>query len=104
MSNFIQLCLNGTALLDDIDNYIELWHDSETNLELHDFLGFTQQEYSLWLEDSSLLPYIIIAHREKRKIDDVIKESSALPLAARADSQRTVEELVIWLQEKGLWK
>jgi hypothetical protein len=50
MSNsFIEKCINGDASLDEIDNYIDEWHDSDSdiNLELHEFLGMSWEEYSL---------------------------------------------------------
>jgi len=31
MSNFIRKCLEGNALLDDIDDYVDTWHESDTN-------------------------------------------------------------------------
>ena len=65
MSNFIQDCLRGKALLDDIDDYIDVWHASDSDLNLHDFLGMTNQEFHAWVRDPDVLPQIIKAKRNK---------------------------------------
>ena len=38
MSNFINECLTGDAFLDDIDDYIDNWHQDDGGLSLYDFL------------------------------------------------------------------
>ena len=48
MSNFIEKCLNGEALLDDIDDFVDEWHESKGNIPLYEFLGMKKSEYSLW--------------------------------------------------------
>ena len=58
MSNFIKKCVTGDALLDDIDDYIDDWHRDGGGLSLYDFLGMTRNEYSLWVQDPSCLPFI----------------------------------------------
>jgi hypothetical protein len=42
-SSFIEKCINGDASLDEIDDYIDVWHDSYSarDIELHQFLGLT---------------------------------------------------------------
>jgi hypothetical protein len=60
-SSFIEKCINGDASLDEIDDYIDEWHDSDSSndLELHQFLGMTWAEYSLWAIKPSLLAEIV---------------------------------------------
>ena len=48
---FIDACLNGEAVLDDVEDYIEYWHTHKTDVELHEFLGMTSHEYANWLKD-----------------------------------------------------
>ncbi|MCA6501785.1 MAG: hypothetical protein ACK54E_01130 [Pseudanabaena sp.] len=77
MSNsFIEKCINGDASLDEIDNYIDEWHDSDSdiNLELHEFLGMSWEEYSLWAVKPSLLAEIL-NHRKQ----DVSSKKLVLP-------------------------
>lgn len=63
MSNFIQKCINGDALLLDIDNYIEVWHKSDSNVPIYSFLGMSKEEYMLYLENESNLNLILSSHK-----------------------------------------
>ena len=75
-SSFIEKCINGDASLDEIDDYIDEWHDSDSdiNLELHEFLGMSWEEYSLWAVKPSLLAEIL-NHRKQ----DVVFKRLVLP-------------------------
>ncbi len=75
-SSFIEKCINGDASLDEIDDYIDEWHDSNSDidLELHEFLGMTWEEYSLWAVKPSLLADIL-NHRKQ----DVGSKKLVLP-------------------------
>ena len=68
MSNFIEKCVQGRALLDDIDDFIDKWHEGENDEPLHKFLGMTESEYSLWVADPEILPFIITAHQQNRDV------------------------------------
>jgi len=61
--NFVEKCLADEALADDIDDYVGLWHDSESDpgVSLADFLGFSDLEYRLWAEKPHALPLILNA-------------------------------------------
>jgi hypothetical protein len=85
MSKFIELCIRGEALLEDIDDFVDEWHESSVEEPLHKFLGMTKDEYSLWVADPDVLPSIVVAHREHRNVSDVIDDFQALPMAARSN-------------------
>ena len=55
---FVEKCLGGEALLDDIDDYIDRWHEGEgdPDASLAAFLGFTDEEYKLWAEKPNAWP------------------------------------------------
>lgn len=101
MSNFILNCINGDALLSEIDDYIDLWHESDSELSIHEFLGMTKKEYSLFVDDEQYLASIITANKENIDIRVVIE--SQLAMAARSDSQAKSEKLLRWLKSEGLW-
>jgi hypothetical protein len=101
MSNFILNCINGDALLSEIDDYIDLWHDSDTEMSLHKFLGMTKEEYALYVEDEQYLATIVTARREKSNIKLIIE--SQVAMAARSDDQAKSERLQRWLKNEGLW-
>ena len=104
MSNFIEKCLNGEALLDDIDDFIDEWHESEGKLPLYKFLGMKKSEYSLWVADAGVLPFIVTAHRQKMEVHDFLNDLNALPMAARSDGPVKARQLMNWLKKEGLWK
>ena len=70
---FIEKCLSGDALYEDIDDYVDIWHDSNSTDELYEFLGMTRQEYWLWVRNPDILPQIVQAHKEKLDIHAILK-------------------------------
>ncbi len=60
---FIDLCLEGRADLSDIDEYVEAWHTTDEDVRLHQFLGMTIGEYSLWVEKPQVLRSILFSKR-----------------------------------------
>lgn len=48
MKSFMQKCLVGSAMLSEIDDYIEFWHTNETRVPLRFFLGLTEHKYEEW--------------------------------------------------------
>lgn len=102
MSDFIKDCIEGYALMTEIDDYIDAWHQSDSDLALHDFLGMTRKEYALFIEDNNYLASIITAHKSGQNIVSVIHRLF-VPLAARSsDSTKTVQ-LRKWLKNEKLW-
>ena len=104
MSSFIESCIHGDAMLEEVDEFVEQWHESNSESELHEFLGMTAREYSLWVVDPDILPFIVIARRSNRGVDDVLEEIEHLPLAARAESPEKAKKLMSWLKSEGLWQ
>lgn len=102
MSNFIEDCINGDALMSEIDDYIDNWHESESELPLYRYLGMTDKEYSLFVEDESLLAFIITAHRDKVDVREIVESQEKL--AARSDNQAKSDRLKRWLEDEGLWE
>lgn len=99
--DFITLCVNGEVLLDDIDDFVEEWHEGSYTGTLHDFLGMTWEEYSLWVADNDILPFIVTSHKDNVDINVVVEEFYAIPLAARADSTHKAKILMKWLKQQG---
>lgn len=100
MSNFIIDCINGDALMSDVNDYIDHWHDSDTSLPLHDFLGMTKKEYMLFVEDENYLGSIITAHKSNKNVESIIRDEIAI--AARSDDAAKSKKLQKWLESEGL--
>ena len=98
--NFIELCVRGKVLMEEIDDFVDEWHEGNFNQDLHEFLGMDEDEYTLWMRDASVLPFIVTAHAKKRSLGEVLEEYSGLPIAARSN-QGNVEKMLDWLQQQG---
>lgn len=99
--SFIDLCLGGDVLEDEIDEFIDKWHeDEETTLELHDYLGMSWEEYSVWATRPSILPFILSAKRNGTTFDLEL-DQERLALAARAGSVNEANRIEAWLKQIG---
>ena len=102
MSNFIDDCLNGVALLSDFDLIVEKWHSGEldSNLSLRETLGMSNNEYVLWMKDPNNINFIVHARQRNISVENAIDEFFALPMAARGSSKEEIEAIVSWLKDE----
>lgn len=58
---FIDLCLAKKAKPEDIDDFIDKWHDGRAGVgrELREYLGMNKVEYALFIQDSGNLYKIL---------------------------------------------
>ena len=58
---FMDLALCGAFenIASEIGIFIEKWHSSNSNLKLYEYLGFTNSEFALYIEDPNALESII---------------------------------------------
>ena len=58
--SFVQAVLAGQATADQVDSWVDKWHESDTSgVELHDFLGLRESEMESWLNERLTLEEII---------------------------------------------
>ena len=100
MSNFIQNCLTGDALPDEIDDCIDQWHDGSSELPLHTYLGMSWDEYATWIESPNSLVYIIAAHKYNISYSEAVSRAAAM--AARSSSINKLPEIERWLDKQGI--
>jgi hypothetical protein len=99
--NFVDLCLSGDVLEDEVDDFVESWHEDENSTqELHEYLGMSWEEYSVWATRPSILPFILSA-RKNRTTFDLEVNQERLALAARAESAQEAAKLEAWLKLIG---
>lgn len=99
--NFVSLCLSGDVLEDEIDDFVESWHEDEgSNQELHEYLGMSWEEYSIWATNPSILPFILSARMRGTSFDVEVNQER-LALAARAGSPLEAKKLHAWLKLIG---
>ena len=72
MSSFIENCLANRAVPDDIDDYIDEWHEGKGEIPLYQYLGMNQSEYSRWVINPGILPAILADHRREQSMEDLL--------------------------------
>jgi hypothetical protein len=99
--NFVDLCLAGTVSEEEIDDFVDAWHTAPEGKELHDYLGMTQDEYSLWLRAPDTLPCILKARRDGKPLTKAVTEvCEEMRRTSPANGDLTVARLQKWLKEK----
>ncbi|WP_380784588.1 hypothetical protein [Sphingomonas sp. R86521] len=98
-TKFIDRYALGFAEAEDINDFIDYWHDSDSIAELHDFLGLSWEEYTLLAADSYALPIIVKARMERvpiaRAVNDNIRSYERI--AARSDDAGKISALQRWI-------
>ena len=70
---FIDLYLSGKCVPEDIDDFVDAWHERPGKQELYEFLGMTEDEYSLWVRDPDVLPHIAHARRTSVPLAGIVR-------------------------------
>lgn len=96
---FIDLCLQGVASPSEIDDFVDRWHDAPEKSELHDFLGMTKTEYSLWVRVPDALSIILKSRREAKSLAAAISDD--LRQAGPAADRFPLARLRDWLKAQG---
>lgn len=66
-TTFLDQCLAGKVSPDDIDDFIDAWHEGDGKDEtLARYLGFADAEYAEWVEHPEMRDTILEAHRAGR--------------------------------------
>lgn len=61
MKTFAEKCVDNQEDPENIDEYIKEWHESDSDLPIHDFLGICKEAYNLWVSQPDMLSMIILA-------------------------------------------
>lgn len=101
MSNlsFVELALDGQALSDEIEDYVEAWHNSSSDKQVHEYLGMTFEEYSLWVSDPNAIDLILSARHAHRPLREAVNDNIRVQerIAARADEAGKLAILSRWI-------
>jgi len=103
---FVDQCLEGLATLDEVDDFVEAWHEGEDARDLHEYLGLTWDEYALFVERPEALRYIMFSRKRDVPVKEVLQEYSAgvedfETVAARATDPAEARAVLDWLKKKG---
>ena len=101
--SIIERFLSGEECdLTRIDDEIDAWHEADTTVALHEWLGLTPDEYQLYLEKPASIRIILAARDHDRSLKELLaaKDSTSL-IAARGASVAEVTEVRKWLKATG---
>lgn len=99
-ASFLELAVAGEVLLDEIDDFIDTWHDAPGGLELRDFLGMSREEYELYLNSADWLPWIVAARKSGMPLKSYMEEANRdAAMAARGLDAVTAAKLAAWLEQ-----
>lgn len=99
--SFIDAVLAGDAMPSDIDDYIDVWHGSTEEVPLWTFLGLTEHEYALWVEQPDVLNFLIRSKKYQVPVEKILDMNEAHLLAARSTSNGSSGALIEWLYQTG---
>lgn len=96
---FMALVLEGRILSDEIEEFLEAWHDSDSPVDAHIFLGMTFEEYSLWASDPDSIDLIIMARHSRKPLKDAVNDNIRFQerIAARSDEAGKLAVLSRWI-------
>jgi hypothetical protein len=100
---FIELAMNGEAVADEIEDFIENWHESSDERPLYTYLGMTRDEYSLWLNNADNLSLILSARHRGQPLIDAVNDNYLAAQVNTGGTERTARasELRDWLGQFG---
>jgi hypothetical protein len=98
---FVEQCLGGDALVEDIDDFVDRWHDGHDDRSLREAIGLSTDEYDLWVQEASALRIILFARSQELSIEDALKASAPDAIAARAASLEEGKKIYAWLRRTG---
>ena len=99
--NFIEKVLEGDLLHTEIDDFVEQWHRAETDESLAEFLGFTDEEYALWVEQPEALRSILFCRKHEVNPAKAPSWQETHRVAARSQGNGDASELLRWLKKTG---
>jgi hypothetical protein len=95
----MSLALSGRVLADEIEDFLEAWHVSDSDQEAHEFLGMTFEEYSLWASDAEAIDIILAARHNARPLREAVNDNLRYQerIAARSDEAGKLAILARWI-------
>ena len=100
---FLDLLISGKVSPDQIDDFVDRWHEAPGGRELHDYLGMTSEEYSLWLRVPDALQYVVAARRKMKPLAETVAGAcKELRRTGPGGHDAKTARLKEWLSAKGV--
>ncbi len=101
--SFFDLCSDGKVAAEQIDDFIDAWHESDDSEQrpLSQFLGMTEDEYSVWLASHEVLPLLVAARRDGRSVTELVRRHPTdLQRTALPTDETAMYVLSHWLEKR----
>ena len=69
MRTFLEMVLSGDAKSEDVDDFVDRWHEGRDARTLAEAMGMSDDEYALWVEKSDALALIIEARTAGMRLE-----------------------------------
>jgi len=80
IENFLENNITFEKLHDEIDNFIDIWHDNSIDTrELHDAIGITKTEYAQFCIKAYTIEQIVCSYKFQKHIIDRINNILQIP-------------------------
>lgn len=63
MKRFMDELVAGNVEIEDLDDFIDAWHENSSNLHLHTFLGLSEADWNVVAPHPSALKYVVQARK-----------------------------------------
>lgn len=85
MKDFLTQCLEGSARLEQLDDFIKVWHNTPNNQvvlgSLNDYLGISSKEAHHWLcSGSKVFQEFLETRKEQRKLSHEVNAPQSCPI------------------------
>jgi hypothetical protein len=98
-ATFVRLYNSGAVTAEQIDDFIDAWHESNDSERrpLAEYLGMTEDEYSVWLASHETLPLLVAARHDGRPVSEVVRTHLATLRGGAAGNETAIHILSRWL-------
>jgi hypothetical protein len=98
-NDFMSLVMKGDEILDAIDDYVEAWHQSTSDIQLHEFLGMTTEEYDFYCENPTQLKLVVSSREDKIPLNQLVESvKDEYALSARGKLSGNKAKILEWLK------
>lgn len=99
---FFELYSEGRVAAEAIEDFIDAWHETgdEEQRPLSEYLGMTEDEFSVWVLTRRALPIILTARRTSRPLAELVAQFFMdLQAAADPNDASVLYTMRHWLQQ-----
>lgn len=101
---FVEQVRLGDAMIDEIDDFVDMWHDGEYDVTLEEFLGLSEEDYHIWVANPRAIGLLIALQFDDPGFIEAVNDNTfdvVHQLAARSDSKIDMKVLRKWLKDRG---